>query len=341
MMPETKASNDALLLVTKRAGLLPISLGDAPEIQNMLTSVHEARYASTWTYLTQAVNGYGLHLNDLGYLLRDNGGIAFSNLFVRPTDGQMCWHLVSPLRLEPSAVAACVERLRSARAAPVYLKKVNPDLAAALREYPGFADARVAPWHPDAILEDDTYPEVVAELSRVSELMSTSSSEFANKLRRFDRRIAGRDLQWCDVTTANSDDARQVIQRFFEHKQTSHVDISEPADYENMLRFPAPRSGTDFVRQILYADRQPLALLVLERIIDSTTFGLYCNISLYPELRYLSEAVVSHGFELAAARGAEAVNMGGSESVGLDTFKRKFGAADLASLPRWLVYEGF
>jgi len=306
----------------------------------MLIAAGEARYASTWTYLTQAVNGYGLHLNDLGYLFRDGDGIAFVNLFARPRDGKMCWHLVSPLRLNSVAILRVVERFRAALPGPVYLKKIAPDLAAALHQHTGFEDAATSPWHPDAILEDDTYPEVVAHVSRTSELMQTSSSELANKLRRFDRRIAGRQIEWRPVTAENSDDARQVIQRFFEHKRASHIDISEPADYENMLRYPACRPESDLVRQLLYADGRPLALLVLERIIDSSVFGLYCNISLYPELRYLSESVVSYGLHLAAMSGAGAVNMGGSESAGLDTFKRKFGATTLVSTPRWLVYEG-
>lgn len=317
----------------------PITATNAQQVNAFLEQTATDEYAGTWTYLTQAMNGFALRLNPLGYFLRLDSGMAFVNIFARPTDGTHCWHVISPFALATADIAQLCQRLVGALNAPVYLKKLPHDLVGSLSAVTGFRAATDAPWHSAAPLEDDTFPEQVIRVVDALNLLETATSEIANKLRRFARRVATRRLVWRQITDEQVADARCVIRQFFEHKRTMHIELSHPLDYENMLLYPAPRGVGDLIRQVLYVDDVAMAVLVMERIGRSDAFGLYCNISLYPVVRYLSEAVVAHGLRLLSSFGAGSLNFGGSETLGLQSFKRKFGAEAATSPPGWLLFS--
>lgn len=305
-------------------------------VNALIRAFAEEQYAGTWTYLTQAVNGYALGLNELGYFIRLGLGVAFVALFVRPLDDKLCWHVVCPLNLSPLEVCDICLRLSDALDAPIYLKKLKPPLLIQLARLPGFCDAATSPWHPQAPLEDDTYPEQVARIDYALELLNTSSSEVATKIRRFERKVPCHRLTWQELSEPTT--PRKVIRQFFGYKRAVHIDISQPSDYENMLVHPSPRPHSDVIRYLLSIDSLPLALIIMERIGSSGVFGLYCSIALYQRFPYLSEVVVAQTFRLAADCGGIAVNLGGSESKGLNHFKAKFGTTAVAPTPGWLIF---
>jgi hypothetical protein len=223
---------------------------------------------------------------------------------------------------------------------PIYLKKLDDDLLKHLSNQPHFRSAKSIPWHSSAILEDDTYSEVIVDIETTLQLLvAANNNDLRDKINRFHRRTADRPVRWKDIDRALYSDAKLIVNRFFLGKKAAHIDISTPDDYENMLLHPGLVVKDSLViRKLCYIDRSPVAMLVLEALGSSSTMGLYCNLALYEAEKYLSEYVVIKALQEAQKRGFQYVNLGGSESLGLDRFKSKF--MPVAKIPRpWLYYE--
>lgn len=320
---------------------LALNEGDNRHVCAILAQDNMVHYGMTWTYVTQAVNGYALGLNALGYAYETANFWVAAGVFDRPVDGKRCLHLVSPVGCDVicSLVPLC-RQLWDALGMPIYIKKVAPLTRSRLLSCPHFYDASAHPWHPRAALEDDTYAERVLSMADALRVLRQSSSEVANKLRRFARREADADLVWCDLEDTTLGAARSIVIDFFKYQGLGHIDISGPTDYENMLLYPPSSRGShDVIRRVLFCRSQPVSLLILERIGNSDTIGVYCNLALYQEHRYLSEYVVTQAIGISHSLGMSHLNLGGSESEGLDLFKAKFGARSSEGSASWVYHS--
>jgi hypothetical protein len=339
-MPECsllKRTANALLDV----GFAPIAPEMSRRIGELAAMENTPRYGLTWTYVTQAVNGHATGLSPLGYILfRDSAFIA-ANAFHRPLDGMVCVHFVTPKSFPASTNLGAIAAEVQARTPhlPIYLKKAPSDLRQnALSQ--GFRRVSLGDvWHVGAPWEDDTIPERILPIGAAFEATEHSSSEIANKTRRFARKTEGKRIAWIQLEEANAAAAMGVINSFFDYKLERHIDISVPTDYSNMVYWPARRDLRDLIRQVLLCDEDAIAVLILERLNSSNVFGLYCNLCLYRRHPYLSEYVMMHAVREAAERGATALYLGGSETAGLDSFKEKFGAYQAVDAYEWLIRD--
>lgn len=330
----TRAVVDALI----KCGFAPLEKSMGVGLLAMSAIDTCARYASTWTYITQAANGHTLGSAPLGYVLFESDWFISAGVFRRPKDNRICVHFIIPLRqTNGSAVSALAERVRTLVDVPVYLKKAPEEVRAAAVAR-GFRYAsRGDEWHPQAAWEDDTYPERELDISVARAILEDPTSEPARKIRRFHRRVQGSTLSWKPLEDSDLGDARAVVAEFFRYKLERHIEISSPEDYINMITAPSPRSEQDLVRELLLCNNEGIALLVMERVGQSRRFGLYCNLSLYRKYRYVSEVVIARAVARALSLDATCINLGGSESEGLDLFKTKFGATAARDDFPWLI----
>lgn len=298
-------------------------------------------YADSWTYLTQASNGYALGLNATGYIARSAKNLCFVGLFCRPLTGQLAVHLLNPLGAKASEMVTSIcHKIRAVSDCAIFVKKADPEVVGELEASGRFSWNDDCDWHRSAPLEDDTFPELLLDVNKSLELFEAGRlSQARDKFARFLNRTRQCEVLWAPLVPKRYEDARSVVKKFFAYKEEDHIDISQPCDYENMLIHPirARKSGA-FVRQLCCIDGKACALLVMERIAQSNTIGLYCNLALYQEHKYLSEYVVHQALRVAQDGGYKYINVGGSESEGLHQFKRKFQPVDEVSR-KWLVFN--
>lgn len=316
-----------------RLGLKPLKRRHWAEFERLLESKTDIGYADTWTYLTQAANGYALDLHATGYFASCKEARCVIGIFKRPFKSDLAVHLINPLgerRLE--LVVALCEQMATDKQTVIYVKKADPELHEKLKAMDGFGWSDNFAWHAMAPQEDDTYPELLLDIARSLELFEPGRlNQARDKFARFSKRTRHCEVAWIPLGSGRYQDARQVIQRFFYHKKQDQIDISEASDYENMLVAPSPTSRPNgLVREICYVNGDPCALLVMECIGTSNAVGLYCNLALYKEeeYRYASEFVIHRALTVSSENGFRYMNLGGSESEGLHRFKKKFAPVD-------------
>lgn len=333
--PDVSAVGD-LRRVALDLGLTAIEPRDASILRRHLANCTLPSYGDAWTYVVQAVNGYSLGLPPLGYKRISGEGFVSVGFFLRPTDGLLCAHIVSPAGESAGSLSKeIVLRLRREYAMAVYIKKAGAAVRDRLISECGCRDDRVPAWHAVAPQEDDTFAELVIDVNHTLTIAKgRRNTELADKWHRFHTRARGEPVEWRDLDEASTKAARSVIQSFFRGKTGKGADTSTPHDYENMLVFPGSDGGL-VTRRVLLIGSVPAALVVFEQLGESATAGLYCNLALYEQYAYLSEFVVVEACGWAAESGLRLLNLGGSESAGLDAFKRKFLPVSTRLIP-WL-----
>lgn len=308
----------------------------------LLDAKSTPEYADTWTYLTQAANGYELGLNPVGYYAESNQAFCVVGIFRRPFNGELAVHLINPVgaRAADLVLKLCYEIWATNNCA-IYVKKAHRELCSALKRTGCFLWDESFAWHPQAPQEDDTYPELLLDVVSSLSLFEVGRlNQARDKYGRFLNRTKSRNVAWHSLTSSRYSEARAIIERFFCFKADDHIDISQPCDYENMLSKSSESWNADRIfRQMCVIDGKPAALLVMEGIRDSSALGLYCNLSLYQDFKYISEFVLHRALQVAHDNGFVYVNVGGSESKGLHDFKSKFQPVDQKH-GKWLVYTG-
>ena len=335
-MTATKNLEEALV----RLGLEQILPSDEGTFRDFWRASPNPRYADSWVYVLQSVNGYHLGLSRLGYKVVTDDALLAANIFHRPTDGVLTAHLVNPVGKGAAALtcriaAALVDTLRL----PVYVKNIRRETAEEIATgLPGRVK-QPDPWHPEAPLEDNTEPEMILSVRHSLDLLhNPSKNQVKDKYGRFVRKMSDHLLNWHKLVLEREMDAQRIVHGFFSRKRAHHIDISGPEDYQNMVVHRPSNDGLDGNgSQILYIDDEPVALLVLEGLGESEMAGVYCNLALYQEIHYLSEYVIVEACRLARAHGFRFLNLGGSESANLTEFKRKFQPVQEDDSSVWLM----
>ncbi len=317
-------------------GITAIERGDAHLFQRFFATSRRMAYANSWTYITQAANCYALGGNSLGYKASLGRSLAALGYFPRPTDGLPCFHIINPLGVDSAKLCSILcKGLVTSFNCPVYVKKIDSRLRSELLNSGGYAEVSGHPWHYSAVLEDDTFPEIVIDLGDPRDLISgMEHNDLKDKLRRFRSRYLNSNIVWRDLALAH-DDAQSVIETFFAEYVRDNISI--PSDYRNML--VDDRASDRLIHKVVYIDGRPVALLIMEGIAQTPCIGLYCNLCLYKDYRYLSEYVVATALMHAEKLGFRYANLGGSETASLDAFKRKFSHRPRMYKALWLVYN--
>lgn len=337
---EQKLHAEARDLV-QRLGIKPLTPTAWQAAAKLFDSKATPDYADTWTYLTQAANGYDLELSPTGYCAKSTRAFCVAGIFARPFSGKLAVHLINPAGPRAAALVTklCAE-VRAVSNCAIYVKKADAELIHELEEAGGFSWSESMAWHSQAPQEDDTFPELLLEVDRSLALFETGRlNQARDKYARFLSRTRTREVAWYPLTQKRYAEARAVVDRFFDFKAEEHIDISKPCDYENMfLNSSESWNSEGVVRQICCIDGKAAALLVMERIGKSSALGLYCNLALYQDHKYISEFVIHRALKVARERGFRYLNVGGSESEGLHAFKMKFLPVDKEER-KWLVYS--
>jgi len=323
-----------------KLGLEQILRRDEGTFRHFWRASPNPRYADSWAYVLQSVNGYHMGLSPLGYKALAEDALLAANIFHRPTDGVLTAHIVNPVGNGAAALACRIATsLADTLNLPVYVKNVRRETAEEIAtRLPGRVK-RPDPWHIQAPLEDSTEPEMVLSVSHTLDLLHNSSkNQVKDKYGRFTRKMSDHLLNWRKLVPEREADAQRIVAGFFSQKRAHHIDVSGPEDYQNMVTHRPSHDGLDGNgSQILYIDDEPVALLVIEGLGESETAGVYCNLALYQETQYLSEYVIVEACRLTLAHGFRFLNLGGSESAKLTEFKRKFQPVEENGSGVWLM----
>jgi hypothetical protein len=317
-----------------------------------------ACYGNSWTYITQACRGLGL-----GYKYYDDDVLL-----------SLGWYrghfvIVRPLGNIDNRFAKLLKSLKSAAHRPVFIKKLFPDQVATLQRLEDFCLASTYTrdneqpvpggyvWDGSAFADDDTYPELIYDLDLSLQLELTqsqwlaeyqpacpdSSSAFYGKslsrylyeCRRRVRQFSNLGLR-CrleEYHASMENSVRQFCADYFGVPRGENV-----AAYENMFEL-ARETDRDhpFFRFVAFVDDSttPSGFFVIERL-DRLSAGSYASII---SRRYsgLSEYLTIQVMRQLKEAGVRYLNVGGSESSGLHTFKKKYGPIAERAMPM-LVY---
>lgn len=365
-MPEQKEI-EIFINEMLKLGIEPITENDAQLYSEFFQKdKREFCYANSWFYLTQAVNGVGKHSYPLGFKYLTDNCLITVGIFESSFTKKMHFHIVNPLGEEVTKnVDELAQALYNITETPVYIKKIEDSLVQELMEKSTYCQIEkkndnLSPysWHKDAPLEDDTYPEIIIEINATLNL-PRKENQGKDKYHRFENRNKGNSIEWIDVDENNIEDAKLIIKKFFKYKFKNFFiymiksffrykknDISTPDDYSNMITtIPQGEINKDYIKKIIYINKKPLAFVCTEQINHESCHGLYANVCLYQESKWLSEYVMIETSKLLNDLGIRYLNMGGSETKGLDDFKRKFLPKPERKFPSeeknsyWIVFD--
>lgn len=341
MIEQDIKAKSAALRIVAHLGLTPPDAKDWAAASEFIEAKATPGYADTWTYLTQAANGYALGTSATGYFVREPQAMCFVGIFRRPLSGDLAVHILNPLGSKgPDLVRTLCHKIREIERCLIYVKKADQDIVAELESDGSFSWSDEFAWHNQAQREDDTFPELLLDVNRSLGLFEPGRlNQARDKFARFLNRTKDKEVLWVPLVSKRYKDARRVVNSFFGYKERDHIEISQPCDYENMLVHSNPTQNPDsLVRLLCCIDGEPSALIVMEQIGRSSAVGLYCNLALYQEHKYLSEFVIHQALKAAREHGFHYMNLGGSESEGLHRFKTKFQPVEKVQRS-WLAFR--
>lgn len=287
-----------------------------------------------------------------------------------PNDPVGYMHIVAPSGPSATeAVNRFVDQSRERGSqAPVYVRHLNEAQYKELLAL-GFQPIESSPWHPEAPMEDETHQHQLITLSDIVELDENGGIQVKNlplnhgghKRHRSKTRLAHNRFNgflnrnnmnleiglWDGLEDEQA--ANELVNGLFRTLEARGKRIgSSPGDYRNILDSnPAGVNGEDYIKLVGYLNaddgsvRLPALFYAGERI-DETTMALYANFSnRNPDI--LPEGIDPKGFSALSQysyvrvlaelkrRGITHVNLGGSETLDLDTFKRQLGAREVPS----------
>jgi len=299
-------------------------------------------YGNSWLYLTQAAHGEEFG-HELGYKYVSSQFLAVIGFFKRPYSSPPSYHfhIIRPMGVwwEESFTQLC-RRLWEISGQPVYIKKLSSEQYAHFLQKPHFHGVEKYPWHPLAPAEDDTYPEVLVDIKQTLEdLVGGGKHELKTKYKRFLDRFK-MSLQDHDYNFLLASQARQIVESFFEYEKHSQTHLSSANDYYNMLMEFGwqEQFRNDFWKGVISINSIPAAFYAAERLGSGTGTGLYANLTLYREYPYISEYLLLHLMEKLDNQNISVLNLGGSETAGLHSFKSKFKRHFTRQM-HWTVYS--
>ncbi|HUU83018.1 MAG TPA: hypothetical protein VM243_05885 [Phycisphaerae bacterium] len=268
-----------------------------------------------------------------GLKYHDGNTLVLLGAFPRPfaPDQAIHVHLVCPLgEWNPDVIIQLAVAASQITRRPTYVKKVTEAQSKDLRRS-GAGDLTPCPWHEEARLEDDTRPEWIIDLARLSQhLAEAKRGKFVAKYHDFlDRN--GSTIRFAPLRPDNVDAGLSVVSGFFGPEYQRAPGMSGPADYLNMVTTPHPSGRSDLqFAEVLFLGHDPVGLFIAELISttpNAQTVGVYANLALFRHAgaNNAGDFLLCDCLRRLHARGICFANLGGSETRGLDRFKEKYG----------------
>jgi hypothetical protein len=298
-------------------------------------------YKNTLTYNAQAVNGWnpkGESKHRLGLKYYDGDNLLTIGHFQR--NGSKHFHLI-PCESSIQKIKELAKILFEISGSSVYIKKIGKEQRDTLLIASAFFEVNEDDgWSENAPLEDDTHPEQIIDSETILEELDKTRKQSQVKdtyVRAIKRYVdSGRlKVEYYDSTnTRQRKDALRIVQKFFDIQEERKNNLSVPEDYFNIVNLKP--AGVDYFSSIFYVDEKPAAFYFAERAEEIV--HVYANLTLRDEFRYLSEFILIHLLQEAFKKGVKKANLGGSETKGLDDFKRKFKPIGQNKM-YWLLFK--
>jgi len=314
---------EQLLAIPPR--ITPITPADQGLFTRMfLAELELERYPNSWAYMTQACRGLG----KLGYKY-DDGRVLIS-IGVHKEH----YVVVNPLgRYAGAVVNDIVRHLHHWSGKPVFIKHIKENDRQQLGA--GYIGMAEYPWESDAPFDDATYPEVVIHHRSLEHIDTQVNVKYRLRLNRFLNHLASIAHDHLGIEHYDLFKHGEGVQALFERWADGDATRLEP--YRNMLEHP-PASGFSLVSCLLTT--QVLGFHVFDRV-GIHTAAVYANITDHRRIPGSSEACFLMAMAELEYHNITSINLGGSETVSLDAWKRKLNPHTLRDTrPDHLVYIG-
>lgn len=316
-----KANNLIEKICKEYPQITPITQKDYDLFQKFFQ--HEPHtYGNSWTYITQGM--YGIGKNNLGYKYFDGNNLSAVCIYPKieqPDINVLFW--IRPMGKNVlEVINQYSKQIYKKYNLPVYVKKIFKRQFAYLHSK-GFKTPSKFPWHTKCPMEDDTYPEQILELKNtIITAGKLGKTRQLNRSYRYYLQLK-KDPEIVSASIIKyPKEAKQILTVFFEEKKKNDPNnVSKPNDYFNLIEQPLIKKN--ILEKILFKKDLPLALYFIEKQ-NQIYASQYAMISLRKLSNHIVDFLMFDMFYQLLSGNIVCLNLGGSEKVSLNDFKKKF-----------------
>ncbi len=330
-MRDLKQANQLIADIAKKyKEITPLATKDIPIFKKFFVNEPHT-YGNSWTYITQGK--YGIGPNGIGYKYYDGKNLSSFSVYPHmEIPNTICVYWTRPMGPTILDIIEKISKnLLKEFGTPTYIKKIFQDQHNYLIQK-GFKETTEFPWHFESPSEDDTFPEVIVDAkATINNILRRETVRNALKRYRSLKSVVSikkitnekqRQLAW------------QIAQNFFKQNlKTLESNISTCNDFYNPI-FASRYSENELF--LIMQNLTPRGIFDLEKL-DNNYYAIYMSLMLRERLRNLNEFSIIYRCNKLLENGGLYLNMGGSETEGLNAFKNKFHILN-ANKMYWVAY---
>lgn len=312
----TKHLEEQLLTVK---GIRTLKESDYPMLRQFLGK-EDANYASSLAFYLLALKEPQVDTDSIGFIYEANGFITPLTVAASKVNGELNIYIANPLgKNKLDSIITLVKSIRELNIEnKIYVTKLSEGLAKQLI-INDFHPIEDYPWHPLAIKEDDTLPEVIFDVKKSLEEIKNLPSKKqirrsyakANHIRENHKVVFTRE----DFVNKS----QQILDEFF-NLEKSDTNLSTSNDYYQMINKAHSIPTADY--RILEIDDIPTGFYITDiDCASSDTTNLYSLVTLRKNFKYANHLVLFEVFERLQTK---YLNGGGSEDKNVQYFKEKY-----------------
>ncbi len=317
-MKDLKKANRLIEQIAKEyKEITPITLKDIPLFEKFFKKEPHT-YGNSLTYVTQGK--YGIGPNGLGYKYYDGKNLSSFSVYPHmEIPNTICVYWTRPMGPNILNIIEKISKdLLKEYRTPTYVKKIFKGQHDYLLKR-NFKETDEFPWHSDSPSEDDTFPEIILDVKATVE--NTSDREtIKNALKRY--RTLKSLFTIKKITSDNQKKiAWQIAKKFFKQNlKTLESNVSTSYDFYNPIFVT---KSPEYKTYLILKNAIPYGVYDLNKL-DNTYYSIYMSLMLREKLRNLNEFSIIYRCNEVLQNGGLYLNMGGSETEGLNAFKNKF-----------------
>lgn len=305
------------ILINKKLGFSKITPRDKALFNNYFSKEKHC-YGNSFNYITQGM--YGIGKNNLGYKYQDKENLSAVCFYPRMgKEDEVLFYWIRPVG---ASIIKKIEKLSKYILdefhTPIYVKKIF------LKQYKelllsGYTDTSNYPWYKKIYSEDDTFPEIILDCKKIID-NKKRNKQVQNSIKYYKR--ANEQVNIKKITSLKDrTEAWEVVDKFFKQSITSlEHNISTKYDYYNLI-FNCKMRG--YSMYLIKKGTQNLGLFDILKINDDY-YTSYCALMLRDKVANLNDFSVIYSCKKILDTGGKFLNLGGSETEGLNNFKLKF-----------------
>ncbi len=330
-MRDLKKANHLIAEIARENKYIsPVSFKDFDLFQKFFKKEPHT-YGNSWTYVVQGKYGVGPY--GLGYKYYDGKNLSSFSVYPKMEQPDvLCVYWTRPMGPNIlDIINKYTKELLKLHATPSYVKKIFKDQFLYLKKK-GFKDTSGFPWHSSCPSEDDTYPEIIVDAKATIENKSRRET-IKNILKRYSS-LSSRVIVGKITNDTQRQKAWKVAQDFFQQHLTSlSENISTSEDFYNVI-FKSKYPGHELF--LILENTLPRGVFDLNQL-NKKYYSSYMALMLREECRNLNEFSIIYRCYHILKKGGLFLNLGGSETEGLNQFKIKFSIASTNQM-YWATY---